>query len=127
VVVGRRALPAILALAAAYADSRGSHGLAFYALLGAIPLTAVAALECFGAYLDGRSDAARGLQALLWALALGLLVLSCAARSPATQMHTLPRLGWSSLLACLAVFGIKACVGVAPILRRLALAQPAKP
>jgi hypothetical protein len=125
--VGRRVLPALLAIAAAYADSRGSHGLAFDALLGAIPLSAVAALECFGAYLDDRVDAVLGLQALLWALALGLLVLSCAARSPATEMHTLPTLGWSALVACLGVFAIKACVGVSPFLRRLALAQLAKP
>jgi hypothetical protein len=125
--VARRALPALLAIVAAFADSRGSHSLAFDFLLGAIPLSAVAALECFGKYLDDRTDAARGLQALLWTLALGLLVLSCAARSPATEMHTLPTLGGSALIAALGVFAIKVCVGVAPFLRRLALAQLAKP
>jgi cyanate permease len=122
VIVGRRALSALLVLAAVYADSRGSHALAFYAILGAIPLTAVAGLECFGSYLDRRGG---GLQALLWTLALGLLVLSCAARSP--QTTTLPVLGRSALVGALAVFVIKACVGVAPSLRRLALAQPVKP
>ena len=125
--MARRVLPALLAIAAAYADSRGSHGLAFDALLAAIPLTAVASLESFGRYLDDRTDALCGLQALLWALVLGLFVLSCAARSPATEMHTLPTLGWSALVASLGVFAIKACVGVAPFLRRLALAQLAKP
>jgi hypothetical protein len=125
--VGRRALPAILALIAAFADSHGSHGLAFDALIGAIPLAAVAALECFGAYLDDRSDSLRGFQALLWGLALAMLVLSCAARSPDTQAQTLPALGWSALLAALFVFAVKGCVLVAPHLRRLALAQPAKP
>jgi len=125
--VGRRVLPVLLAIAAAFADSRGSHGLAFDALLGAIPLAAVAALETFSAYLDDRADGVRGLQALLWTLALGLLVLSCAARSPATETHALPALGWSALVACLGVFGIKACVATLPVLRRVALAQPAKP
>ena len=125
--MGRRVLPALLAVAAAYADARGSHGLAFDALLGAIPFAAVASLERFGAYLDERSDSVAGLQALLWAIALGLLVLSCAARSPATQTHTLPALGWSALLACLSVFGLKACIAVAPQLRRLALVRPVKP
>jgi ABC-type uncharacterized transport system permease subunit len=125
--VGRRALPAILALLAAFADSRGSHGLAFDALIGAIPLTAVAALECFGAYLDDRTDGLRGIQSLLWSLALALLVLSCAARSPATQADTLPALGWSALVLALVVFGLKACVAIAPQLRRLSFAQPAKP
>lgn len=120
----RRVLPAALAALAAYADGRGSHGLAFDVLLGAVPFAAVAALESFGAYLDRRHG---GIHALLWALALGLLVLSCAARSPATQTHTLPALGSSALAACLAVFGLKAVLAVAPQLRRLVLMRPAKP
>jgi hypothetical protein len=125
--MGRRVLPALLALVAALADARGAHGLAFDALLGAIPFAAVAALEAFGAYLEQRENAVGGVQALLWTLALGLLVLSCAARSPATQTATLPPLGWSALVACLGVFAIKLTVAVAPFLRRLALAQTAKP
>jgi len=125
--VGRRLLPGLLAIAAAYADGRGSHGLAFDALLAAVPFAAVAALESFGAYLDARADSVLGLQALLWACAVALLVLSCAARSPASETATLPPLGWSALVACLAVFAIKACVASAPYLRRLALVRPAKP
>ena len=125
--MGRRALPAMLALIAAFADGRGSHGLAFDALLGAIPFAAVAALEAFGTYLEHREDAVGGVQALLWTLALGLLVLSCAARSPASQTATLPPLGWSALVACLGVFAIKVTVAVVPVARRLALAHPAKP
>jgi cyanate permease len=120
----RRVLPAVLAALAAYADGRGSHGLAFDALLGAIPFAAVAALESFGAYLDRRHG---GAHSLLWALALGLLVLSCAARSPAAETHTLPALGSSALTACLVIFGLKAVLAVAPQLRRLALMRPAKP
>ncbi len=125
--MGRRVLPALLALLAAVADTHGAHGLAFDALLGAIPFAAVAALEAFGAYLEHRENAVGGVQALLWTLALGLLVLSCAARSPVTQSSTLPPLGWSALVACLGVFAIKVTVAVAPFLRRLALAQTAKP
>lgn len=125
--MGRRLLPGLLAIAAAYADGRGSHGLAFDALLAAVPFAAVAALESFGAYLDDRADSVLGLQALLWAFAVALLVLSCAARSPASETGTLPPLGWSALVACLAVFAIKACVASAPYLRRLALVRPAKP
>lgn len=120
-------LPAVLALVAAVADARGAHGLAFDALLAAVPFAAVSALVSFGAYLEAREDAVCGLQALLWTLAVTLLVLSCAARSPATQTHTLPPLGASALVACLAVFGLKLCVAAAPFLRRLALAQTAKP
>ena len=124
--VARRALPALLVLVAALADARGAHGLAFNALLGAIPFAAVSAIAGFGAYLEQREDAVAGLQALLWTLAVCLLVLSCAARSPATETHALPPLGASALIGCLAVFAIKLCVAVAPQLRRVAL-HTAKP
>jgi hypothetical protein len=124
--VARRALPALLVLVAAFADARGAHGLAFNALLGAIPFAAVSALVGFGEYLEHREDSVAGLQALLWTLAVGLLVLSCAARSPAAQTHVLPPLGASALVGCLAVLAIKACVAIAPQLRRVAL-HTAKP
>jgi hypothetical protein len=117
----------VLAVAAAIADARGAHGLAFDALVAAVPFAAVCALSAFGCYLEAREDAVCGLQALLWTLATTLLVVSCAARSPATQTHALPPLGASALVACLAVFGLKLCVAAAPFLRRLALAQTAKP
>jgi hypothetical protein len=123
--VVRRALPALLALVAAIADSRGSHGLAFDALIAAVPFTAVAALGAFDTYLGDREPPFAGLQALLWALALTMLVLSCAARSPATQMHTLPPLGASALAALLAVYVVKVLVTIVPY-ARLAL-RPVKP
>lgn len=121
----RRALPAILAATAAVADSRGAHGLAFDALIAAVPFTGVAALEAFGSYLDDRRRTFAGLQALLWVAALTMLVLSCAARSPATAMHGVPPLGTSALSALLAVYGVKALLALAPY-ARLAL-RPAKP
>jgi uncharacterized membrane protein HdeD (DUF308 family) len=117
--VGRRVLPGILAVVAAFADTHGSHGLAFDLLLAAIPFTAVAALISFGTYLEDRASSIAGLQSLLWTLALALLVLSCAARSPASTTDTLPPLGWSALVGCLGIFAIKAVVAVAPQLRRL--------
>jgi hypothetical protein len=117
----------LLAIVAAFADARGAHGLAFDALLGAVPFAAVSALVTFGDYLERREDPVLALQSLLWGLALVLLVLSCAARSPATQTHTLPPLGWSALVGCLFVFALKASLAVAPLLRRLALVRPAKP
>lgn len=125
-LVGRRSLPALLALVAAVADTRGAHGLAFDALLAAIPFSAVCALVSFGGYLEEREYAVGALQALLWTMATALLVLSCAVRSPAIQMHTLPPLGASALVACLAVFALKACLAAAPYIRRLAV-TPAKP
>jgi len=125
--VGRRALPAFLALVAAVADRHGAHGLAFDLLLAAVPFAAVAGIASFADYLDNREDAVVAVQALLWALALAMIVLSCAARSPATETHSLPTLGWSSLVAGLGVFAVKLCLAVAPHVRRLALVRPAKP
>ena len=125
--MGRRVVPTLLAVAAAIADRHGSHGLALYALLGAVPFAAGSGVVAFGDYLERREDPVLALQALLWGIALALLVLSCAARSPATQAHTLPPLGWSALVGCLGVFALKVCLAVAPYLRRLALVRPAKP
>jgi hypothetical protein len=110
---------------AATADAHGAHGLAFDALLAAVPFAAVAALVSFGEYLDGREEPLVGLQSLLWALAVALLVISCAARAPAPQTHDMPPHGRSARVGCLAVFALKACVAAAPYLR-LAW-RPAKP
>lgn len=125
--MGRRVLPIALVVAAAVADGHGSHGLAFDALLAAVPFTAVSAIVTFGAHLERRHDPLLAMQSLLWGIALALLVLSCAARSPATHTHTLPALGWSSLVACLGVFALKGCLGAAPFVRRMAHVRPAKP
>jgi hypothetical protein len=119
----RRALPALLAILAAAADSAGSHALAFDALLAAVPFAAVAALTAFADHLDTRDDAVVALQSLLWALAVCLLVLSCAVRSSAGGA---PPLAASALVACLGVFAVKTVVAAAPWVRRLAL-RPAKP
>jgi hypothetical protein len=117
----------LLAIVAAIADRHGDHGLALYALLGAVPFAAVSGIVSFGDYLERREDPVVAFQSLLWACALVLLVLSCAARSPATGTHQLPPLGWSALVATLGVFALKASLGVVPFVRHLAYARPAKP
>ncbi len=123
----RRVLPGLLALAAAFADGRGSYGLAVDALLCAIPFAAVAGLETFGAFLERGHDAVLGVQAVLWALALALLVLSSAARSSAAQTDSLPALGSSALVAALVVLTAKVCLAAAPFVRRATFVRPAKP
>lgn len=110
---------------AAVADSRGAYGLASNVLIAAVPFTAVAALLSFGEYLEHRERALAGTQSVLWALSLVLVIVSCAARSPAAQTHALPALASSALTACLAVFALKVLVALAPY-ARLAL-RPAKP
>jgi hypothetical protein len=123
--VGRRVLPALLVALAALADSQGAHGLALYSLLLAVPLATVAALTSFGEYLDARGETMAGLHALLWAVAVVLLVLSCAVRRHA--LHGVPPLAVSTLVACLGIFAVKATMVAAPYLRRVDELRPAKP
>src|ERR671936_577853 len=75
--MARRATPVGLVLIATAADGAGAHGLAFYALLLAVPAAAVAALEAFGQVLDGAGE---HLHALLWALLLALVVVGAGGR-----------------------------------------------
>lgn len=110
----RRAVPVGLVIAAAAADGAGAHGLAFYALLLAVPTAAVAALDAYGHVLDGARD---HLHALLWTIVLGLLVVGAAVRAPEVTQGSVPALARSALLACLAVFCIQAVVAAAAELR----------
>ena len=111
----RRAVPVALVVAAAAADGAGAHGLAFYALLLAVPAAAVAALEAFGHVLDGADE---HVHALLWTVVLALVVVGAAVRAPAVTEGGVPTLARTALLACLAVFCVQAAVSVAAELRR---------
>ncbi len=97
-------------IAAAAADGAGAHGLAFYALLLAVPATAVAALDAFGHMLDAGKD---HLHLVLWTLVLALVVVGAAVRAPAVTEGAVPALARSALLASLAVFCVQAAVAVA--------------
>jgi hypothetical protein len=112
--MARWAIPVGLVIAAAAADGVGAHGLAFYALLAAVPSAAVAALEAFGHVLDGAGE---HLHAFLWTMVLALLVVGAAARAPEVTEGSVPTLARSSLVACLAVFCVQAAVSAAAELR----------
>jgi hypothetical protein len=104
--VARRALPALLALIAVVADLSGSHALALWVVLAAIPAGFALTLECYGDALEARCG---GLRPVLAALCLALLVLSAALRSPAV-VGGVPRLAVSALVLSLA-FAVAAFVG----------------
>jgi hypothetical protein len=84
--MARRWLPLGLALLAAGLDVFGSHGLAFHALLIAVPAAAVGALGALGELLDLRADDRADLPLyllpVLSALGLALLVFTAAMRAP---------------------------------------------
>jgi hypothetical protein len=123
--MGRRLLPAGLVVIAALADSTGAHSIAFDALLIAVPFASVAALLSFGEYLDSAPNYVAALQALLWASAVVLLVLSCAVRRHA--LHGVPPLAVSSVFMCLGIFAVKMTIAAGPYARRFADLRPAKP
>ncbi len=103
----RRWLPTTVVLAAAVAEAIGLGQIAFYLLLVAVPIVAASALMLFGELLDARFEPAESLQALLYGVALLLLVAGAAAGSPAF-----------ALSACLATFALQALLGLGVELRR---------
>jgi hypothetical protein len=99
--MSRRLLPALLVLLALLCDTSGSHGLALAFLLGAIPAGFVLALDCYGDVLESRCSGARP---ILAGLAVALLVLSAALRSPAV-LGGVPALAVSVLVLTLVLYG----------------------
>jgi hypothetical protein len=120
-----RALPAALALVAAFADARGRHELAYWLVVAAVPAAACAALSVFGALVEAvpRSDEEARARAFtaLGGLALALIVLAAAVRSPAHLDRTVPALGSSALVAALALYGFQAVVALTARLEDLRL------
>jgi hypothetical protein len=108
--MARRLLPAILVFAALVSDLAGGHGFALALLLLAIPAAFVLALDCFGDLLESRCGGARP---VLAGLAVFLLVLSAALRSPAV-VGGVPQLAVSALAFALCLYAVVAVGAVAP-------------
>jgi hypothetical protein len=96
----RRLLPALLILAAVLSDAGRSHGLALVFLLVAIPAAFTLALDCYGDALEARCGVMRP---ILAGLAVLLLVLSAALRSPAV-VGGVPQFAVSSLVLALVLY-----------------------
>ena len=96
-----RTLPSLLILAALLADATGSHGLALVFVFTAIPAAFALALAWYGDALETRCSL---LRPLLAGLAVALLVLSAALRSPAV-VGGVPALAISALVLALLLYG----------------------
>jgi hypothetical protein len=111
--MARRLLPALLVFAAFLCDVGGGHGAALVLLFLAIPAAFVLALDCYGDKLEGRCGQLRPL--LAW-LAVFLLVLSAALRSPAV-VGGVPQFAVSTLVLVLALYGAVAVSALTPARR----------
>ena len=109
VAMTMRALTVGLVLLAALADSAGAHSLGYYALVGAVPAAAVAALLAFGDLLDGSAATSleRG-QAVLAGLAVPFLLVATAVRAPLLSDGAVPTIGVAAMAVCLTLLATQA-------------------
>ena len=124
--MARRAVPAGLVVAAAFADGSGSASAAFYAFLALVAVSAVIALNAYGELVEapageGQDETTRRLQALLWAVLLGLSVIGAAARAPALGENAVPHAGSTVLIVCLLVLCTEGIVELVSMSRRAPL------
>jgi len=98
--MARRALPALFVFAALLSDVGGSHSLSLVLLLAAIPAACVLALDCYGDALERQCT---GIRPVLAGLAVVLLVLSAALRSPAV-VGGVPQFAVSLLVLTLVLY-----------------------
>jgi hypothetical protein len=108
-----------LVLGAALADAAGQHALAYYALVGAVPVVALAALSGLGDVLDGSAAQPhdRGI-AILSAVALPFLLLGTAVRAPLLVEGPPPVIGITAVVVTLAIFAIQALVAATAVAPR---------
>jgi hypothetical protein len=100
-----------LVLGAALADATGHHALAYYFLVTAVPVVAVAALSALGDVLDGSAAEPhdRGI-AMLSAVVLPFVLLGTAVRAPLLTEGPPPVIGVTAVMMALAIFAIQALV-----------------
>ena len=108
-----------LVLGAALADAAGQHALAYYALVVAVPVVALAALSGLGNVLDGSAAEPhdRGV-ALLSAVALPFVLLGTAVRAPLVADGPPPVIAITAVVAALAVFAVQALVAATAVAPR---------
>jgi hypothetical protein len=108
-----------LVLGAALADAAGQHSLAYYALVAAVPVVALAALHGLGDVLDGSRAQPhdRGI-AVLSAIALPFVLLGTAVRAPLLADGPPPVVGITAVVAALAIFAVQALVAATAVAPR---------
>ena len=100
-----------LVLGAALADAAGQHALAYYALVAAVPVVALAALSGLGDVLDGSAAQPhdRGI-ACSRPSRFRFVLLGTAVRAPLLEEGPPPVIGITAVVAALAIFAVQALV-----------------
>jgi len=97
-----------LVLGAALADAGGEHALAYYALVAAVPVVAIAALYALGNVLDGTAAEPHDrVVAAMTALVLPCVLLGTAVRAPLVTDAPPPAIGVTAVVGCLALFAVQ--------------------
>ena len=108
-----------LVLGAAIADAAGHHATAYYALVAAVPVVALAGLSGLGDVLDGSAAASHDRWiALLSGIALPFVLLATAVRAPLLEDGPPPVVGVTAVVATLAIFAVQALVAATAIAPR---------
>lgn len=112
----------LLVVGAALADAAGRHSLAYYALVVAVPVVALAALSALGDVLDGTSAEPHDrAMAALTALALPFVLLGAAVRAPLLVDGPPPAIGVTAVVCCLALFAVQAMLTATSVMPRALL------
>ena len=98
-----------LVVGAALADAAGHHSVAYYALVAAVPVIAVAALSALGDVLDGTAAAPHDRTlAVLTGIVLAFVLLAAAVRAPVVSDGPPPAIAVTAVVAALALFAVQA-------------------
>jgi hypothetical protein len=116
-----------LVLGGAIADAAGQHAFAYYALVVAVPVVALAALSALGDVLDGSAALPHDRAvAVLTAMVLPFVLLGTAVRAPLLADGPPPAIGVTAIVLALVLFAVQALVAataVAPRERRGAVSS----
>jgi hypothetical protein len=101
----------LLVVGAALADAAGHHSVAYYALVVAVPVLAIAALAAFGDVLDGTAATPHDrLLAVLTGIVLAFVLLATAVRAPVLSDGAPPPLAATAVLVALGLFAVQALI-----------------
>jgi hypothetical protein len=120
--VSARLSSVLLVVGASLADAAGRHSVAYWMLVVAVPVVAIAALSALGDVLDGTAATPRDRGvAVLGALALPFLLLGTAVRAPVLTDAPPPAIGVTAVVAALALFAAQALLAASAAVPREAL------